>query len=116
VKYLIVIEKTETGYSAHCPDPPDCEATGEDPRSVKWKIAEVIDDYLRYAPLHGVLPQPRYEADCVKVKEVKLEAPKKGVLATGCFLSKGDMRVYKGSRAVGDSQLASSLDKSEKRL
>lgn len=29
-KYLVVFERTETGYSAYVPDLPGCVATGED--------------------------------------------------------------------------------------
>jgi predicted RNase H-like HicB family nuclease len=47
MKYLIVIEKTETGYSAYSPDLPGCISTGttleETEKSMKEAIVFHID-------------------------------------------------------------------------
>lgn len=41
-KYLIVFEKTETGYSAYCTDLPGCVATGSDMAETESNIFEAI--------------------------------------------------------------------------
>lgn len=41
-RYLIVIEDTGTGYSAHCPDLPGCVSTGESRSGVEANIREAI--------------------------------------------------------------------------
>jgi len=41
-KYLIIIEKTGTGYSAHSPDLPGCVATGATEKEVEENMREAI--------------------------------------------------------------------------
>jgi predicted RNase H-like HicB family nuclease len=41
-KYLIIIEKTETGYSAYVPDLPGCIATGKTKEMVEKHIYNAI--------------------------------------------------------------------------
>ena len=45
-KYSIVIEKTDTGYSAYSPDIPGCIATGGTRQEVKKNIKEAIEFHL----------------------------------------------------------------------
>ena len=45
-KYLIVFEKTETGYSAYCPDLPGCAATGSDMKEAEKNIFEAVEMHL----------------------------------------------------------------------
>lgn len=45
-KYLIIIEKTGTGYSAWVPDLPGCIATGRTKEMVEKYICEVIRFHL----------------------------------------------------------------------
>ena len=45
-KFLIVFEKTETGYSAFCPDLPGCVATGKDLKDVENNIYEAIEMHI----------------------------------------------------------------------
>lgn len=45
-KYSIVIEKTDTGYSACSPDIPGCIATGGTRQEVKKNIKEAIELHL----------------------------------------------------------------------
>jgi len=45
-KYLIVIEKTQTGYSAYSPDILGCVATGSTLHQVKSEIQEAIEFHL----------------------------------------------------------------------
>jgi predicted RNase H-like HicB family nuclease len=46
VKYLIVFEKTETGYSAYVPDLPGCIATAKTKTAVEKNILEAIRFHL----------------------------------------------------------------------
>lgn len=45
-KYLIVIEKTKTGYSAYSPDISGCIATGHARKNVEKKIKQAIYFHL----------------------------------------------------------------------
>ena len=45
-KYLIIIEKTDTGYSAYVPDLPGCIATGSTKRQTEQYIYEAIQFHL----------------------------------------------------------------------
>lgn len=42
MKYLVVYEKTETGYSAYLPDLPGCVAAGGSKEEVEENIREAI--------------------------------------------------------------------------
>ncbi len=46
LKYLIIFEKTETGYSAYVPDLPGCIATGKTKPVVEKHIVEAIQFHL----------------------------------------------------------------------
>ncbi len=46
LKYLIIFEKTETGYSAYVPDLPGCIATGKTKAIVEKHIVEAIQFHL----------------------------------------------------------------------
>ena len=46
MKYLIVIEETDTGYSAFSPDLEGCIATGSTREEVEKSIKEAIDFHL----------------------------------------------------------------------
>jgi predicted RNase H-like HicB family nuclease len=45
-KYLVVVEETETGYSAYSPDLPGCVATGKTKAQVERAMTEAIDMHL----------------------------------------------------------------------
>jgi len=45
-KYLIVVEKTDTGYSAFSPDVPGCGSTGNTKDEVERNIQEAIEFHL----------------------------------------------------------------------
>jgi predicted RNase H-like HicB family nuclease len=51
IKYLIIVEKTKTGYSAYSPDLPGCIATAKTKRLVEKRILEAIAFHL--AGLHA---------------------------------------------------------------
>ncbi|MBI5217527.1 MAG: type II toxin-antitoxin system HicB family antitoxin [Bacteroidia bacterium] len=46
VKYVVVFEKTETGYSAYVPDLPGCVATGKTKSITEKYIVEAIQFHL----------------------------------------------------------------------
>ena len=46
VKYLVVIEQTDTGVSAYVPDLPGCVATGKTKKEVEQLIYEAIQMHL----------------------------------------------------------------------
>jgi predicted RNase H-like HicB family nuclease len=46
LKYLIIFEKTETGYSAYVPDLPGCIATAKTKAAVEKSIMEAIRFHL----------------------------------------------------------------------
>ena len=45
-KYLIIVEKTETGYSAYSPDVPGCGSTGQTKEEVERNIQEAIQFHI----------------------------------------------------------------------
>jgi predicted RNase H-like HicB family nuclease len=45
-KYLVVFEKTETGYSAYAPDLPGCIATGRTKSETEKNIYEAMQLHL----------------------------------------------------------------------
>ncbi len=58
-KYLIIIEKTATGYSAYSPDLPGCVATGGDRAEVESEMKEAIEFHIEGLKLSGYpIPQP----------------------------------------------------------
>lgn len=46
-KYLVVYEKTKTGFSAYSPDLPGCIATGKTKRDTEKRIYEAIQFHLQ---------------------------------------------------------------------
>jgi predicted RNase H-like HicB family nuclease len=46
LRYLVVFEKTKTGYSAYLPDLPGCVATGKTRAAVEKSIYEAVQFHL----------------------------------------------------------------------
>lgn len=68
MKYLIIIEKTETGYSAYSPDLPGCSSTGSTPEDTKRNMQEAIAFHLEGLQLEGEpIPQPSTTSAYVEV-------------------------------------------------
>ena len=68
MKYLIVIEKTETGYSAYSPDLPGCVSTGATRDEVEKNMQEAIDFHLDGLRQEGFpIPQPSSASAYVEV-------------------------------------------------
>jgi len=53
MQYLIVIEKTETGYSAYSPDLDGCVATGATKQEVEENMREAIAFHVEGLRLEG---------------------------------------------------------------
>ncbi len=59
MKYLIVIEKTKTGYSAYSPDLPGCVSTGTTREETEKNMHEAIAFHLDGLKAEGLeIPQP----------------------------------------------------------
>jgi predicted RNase H-like HicB family nuclease len=46
MRYLIIIERTRTGFSAYCPDLPGCIATGKTRGTVERRMRKAIEMHL----------------------------------------------------------------------
>ena len=58
-KYLVVVEKTETGYSAYSPDLDGCVATGKTRDEVEREMQEAIEFHFDGMARNGdSIPEP----------------------------------------------------------
>ena len=63
-KYLVVYEKTASGYSAYVPDLPGCIATGSTKKSVEKNIYEAILFHLEGMKADGLsIPKSTSESE-----------------------------------------------------
>jgi predicted RNase H-like HicB family nuclease len=63
-KYLVIIEKSATGYSAYVPDLPGCIATGDSKETTEKNIYEAIQFHLEGMEAEGIeTPLPVSEAE-----------------------------------------------------
>jgi predicted RNase H-like HicB family nuclease len=68
VKYLIVIEPTDTGFSAYSPDLPGCAATGETRDECERNMHDAIEFHLDGLRFEGEpIPQPSSSAAFIEV-------------------------------------------------
>ncbi len=59
-RYLIIIEETDTGFSAYSPDLPGCVATGKSTAEVESEMHDAIEFHLEGLRLAGLaVPEPR---------------------------------------------------------
>jgi len=67
-KYLVVVEKTGTGYSAYSPDLEGCVATGRTRDEVEQQMREAIKFHLEGMTRNGdPVPEPRTYSRYVEV-------------------------------------------------
>lgn len=67
-RYLVVIEETDSGFSAFSPDVPGCVATGSDRAEVERSMREAISFHLDGLKLEGMeLPTPRSYSSYIEV-------------------------------------------------
>jgi predicted RNase H-like HicB family nuclease len=68
MKYLIVIERTATGYSAYSPDLPGCIATGSTREEVEREMKGAIAFHLDGLKAEGLaIPQPSSSSSYVDI-------------------------------------------------
>lgn len=68
MQYLIVIEKTETGYSAYSPDLLGCVSTGATREEVEQNMREAVEFHLEGLKLEGLeIPQPTTSSAYVEI-------------------------------------------------
>jgi predicted RNase H-like HicB family nuclease len=59
MKYLVVVERTESGFSAYSPDVPGCVATAQSRADVEREMAGAISFHLEGMQAEGLeLPTP----------------------------------------------------------
>lgn len=56
MRFLIVVERTETGYAAYSPDVPGCVATGETRPEVERAMREAIEFHFEGMQAAGLTP------------------------------------------------------------
>jgi predicted RNase H-like HicB family nuclease len=67
-RYLIVVERTETGYSAFSPDVPGCISVGRTREEVEANMREAIEFHLEGLQLEGMpIPEPSSDSAYVEV-------------------------------------------------
>lgn len=68
MKYLVIIEPTETGFSAYSPDLPGCIATGATREEVVREMQEAMEFHVEGLALEGLpVPEPHSESAYVEV-------------------------------------------------
>lgn len=68
VKYAILIERTDNGYSAYVPDLPGCIAAADTRTEVEELIREAIILHLESLHEHGdPIPEPHTTATLIEV-------------------------------------------------
>ena len=68
MKYLIVIEKTDTGHSSYEPDVPGCIATGNTRDEVEREMKGAIAFHLDGLRTEGIaIPQPSSSSSYVEI-------------------------------------------------
>lgn len=68
MKYLIIIEKSETGYSAYSPDLPGCVSSGATPEETESNMREAIEFHIEGLKEEGYeLPEPSSRSSYVEI-------------------------------------------------
>jgi len=68
MKYLIIVEPTNTGFSAYSPDLPGCVSTGQTRDEVESNMHEAIEFHLEGLQEEGYpIPQPSSASAYVEV-------------------------------------------------
>ncbi|MAM70206.1 MAG: hypothetical protein CMP91_03560 [Gammaproteobacteria bacterium] len=67
-KYLIIIEKTESGFSAYSPDLPGCVATGNTSEETEASMREAIEFHISGMKAEGLeIPKPSTKSSYVEI-------------------------------------------------
>lgn len=68
MKYVVIIEKADSNFSAYVPDLPGCVATGETVAEVEREIREAIEFHLQGLRREGfAIPIPSSSVKYVEV-------------------------------------------------
>lgn len=68
MRYLIIIEPTDTGFSAYSPDVPGCIPTGATRDEVERNMQEAVAFHLGGLRIEGLpIPQPSSEPSFVEI-------------------------------------------------
>ena len=68
MKYLIIIEKSETGYSAYSPDLPGCVSTGSSTDETENNMREAIEFHIDGLKEEGYeIPKPTSRSSYVEI-------------------------------------------------
>ena len=68
MKYLIIIEKSDTGYSAYSPDFPGCVSTGATPEETEENMREAIEFHIEGLKAEGLsIPEPSSLSSYIEV-------------------------------------------------
>ncbi len=67
-RYLVIIEKTATGFSAYSPDLSGCVATGDTHKKVEKEMHDAIEFHIEGLRLAGEeIPEPQSQASYCEV-------------------------------------------------
>lgn len=67
-RFLIVIEKTETGYSSYSPDLPGCVSTGKTREEIERNMREAIEFHVEGLREEGYpVPEPQTSSSYVEL-------------------------------------------------
>ncbi|HEU0014750.1 MAG TPA: type II toxin-antitoxin system HicB family antitoxin [Longimicrobium sp.] len=67
-RYLVVVERTETGFSAYSPDLPGCVSTGRTREEIEANMREAIEFHVEGLQLEGLpVPEPSSESAYINV-------------------------------------------------
>lgn len=68
-RYLYILEKVPTGFSAFVPDLPGCVATGVSEKEVTQSIREAIEFHIDGLKEEGLeIPEPSSRADYAEIR------------------------------------------------
>ena len=68
MRYLIIIEESETGYSAYSPDLPGCVSTGNTPEETEQNMREAIEFHIQGLKKEGYeIPEPTSRSSYVEI-------------------------------------------------
>lgn len=68
MEYVVVVEKSETGFGAYIPDLPGCVAVGETREETLSLIREAVDFHIESLREHGErVPSPSATAEKIAV-------------------------------------------------
>jgi predicted RNase H-like HicB family nuclease len=67
-RYLVIVERTQTGFSAYAPDLPGCISTGATRAAVEEKMRDALELHIEGLKLEGMpVPEPSSEPAYVEV-------------------------------------------------